>query len=160
MFNIIKYVLFIDQLIDMNVLVCMKPEHVSKLLHKFPLGIIILFEHKLTEWQNGINVGTVNNSKTNVSSEIHPKACKEQNLNTHIKARIELKLDEILNQSEQGSLILNYYEKHNKLNDGIRTTLVDLLIGYILTKKIQMSVGLAESMANEIVAMFKTETKV
>jgi hypothetical protein len=71
-----------------------------------------------------------------------------------------LKVDEVLNSTIQGALILDYYEKNNKLNDGIRSTLVDILIGCVLSKKIQMSVSLAESIANQIVAMFKSEVKV
>ncbi|XP_016659852.1 uncharacterized protein LOC107883741 [Acyrthosiphon pisum] len=58
---------------------------------------------------------------------------------------------------EQG--ILEYFKTHNKLNDGIRATLVDILIAQVLSQQIPMSVSLAESLANQIVAMFKTEVK-
>lgn len=71
-----------------------------------------------------------------------------------------LKVDEVLNSTTQGALILNYYEKNNKLNDGIRSTLVDILIGHVLSQKLPMFVILAESIADQIVVMFKSEVKV
>lgn len=70
------------------------------------------------------------------------------------------KIDEILNSSPQGHLILEYYRKNNKLNDGIRTTLVDIVIRYIISNNIAMSVNVAESLSNQIVAMFSLEIKV
>lgn len=69
-------------------------------------------------------------------------------------------MDEVLQSSGKGSLIIDYYRKNNILNDGIRTTLVDLIISYMITKQIPMSISLAKSMAEQIVAMFKTEIEV
>lgn len=74
--------------------------------------------------------------------------------------KYQLKVDEVLNSTTQGALILSYYEKYNKLNDGIRSTLVDILIGSVLSQKLPMSVILAESIADQIVVMFKSEVKV
>jgi len=69
--------------------------------------------------------------------------------------KYQLKVDEVLNSTTQGALILSYYEKNNKLNDGIWSTLVDILIGSVLSQKLPMSVILAESIADQIVVMFK-----
>lgn len=38
---------------------------------------------------------------------------------THKSCQTEFKLDEILNVSRHGSLIIEYYKKHGRLNDGI-----------------------------------------
>jgi hypothetical protein len=72
----------------------------------------------------------------------------------------EFKVDEVLNSTVQDSLILNYYKMYDKLNDDIRTTLVESLIGHVLSQKIPMSVSLAESIADQIVVMFRSEVKV
>lgn len=45
----------------------MRVEHVHKLLFKFPLGIIILYEHELIEWQKKIKV---DDNIINISEEI------------------------------------------------------------------------------------------
>jgi len=147
----------------MKVLAIMKSEHVEKLLSKFPWGIIFKFENELTNWQRNIDIVNKNsNSSTNLGAVL----CSSSNIKVHQIAPMSkipdhvLKVDEVLNSTTQGALILNYYEKYNKLNDGIRSTLVDILIGRVLSEKISMSVSLAESIANQIVTMFKSEVKV
>jgi len=145
----------------------MKSEHVEKLFSKFPWGIIFKFEYKLAKWQSN-NTSIVNkNCKASITnaSEVLCSSNKNININkdnqiSHQLSNYELKVDEVLNSTIQGALILDFYEKNNKLNDCIRSTLVDILIGCVLSKKIQMSVSLAESIANLIVAMFKSEVKV
>jgi hypothetical protein len=145
----------------------MKSEHVEKLFSKFPWGIIFKFEHELAKWQS--NNTSIINKNCKASTNASEVLCSSnQNININKDHQIshqlsnnhELKVDEVLNSTIQGALILDYYEKNNKLNDGIRSTLVDILIGCVLSKKIQMSVSLAESIANQIVAMFKSEVKV
>lgn len=51
----------------------MKPEHVHKLLYKFPLGIIIIFEHQLTNWQKSKNDDSLSIIKntSNIFNETH-----------------------------------------------------------------------------------------
>lgn len=66
----------------------------------------------------------------------------------------------MLNSSNTGTMIVQYYKSNSKFNDGIRTLLVDTVINYVITKEIPMSVCLAEQLANQIVAMFPTEVKV
>lgn len=41
----------------------------------------------------------------------------------------DIELYRVLNKSVQESLILNYYKIHVKLNNGITTIVMDLLIG-------------------------------
>lgn len=143
----------------MKVLACMKVEHVPKLLHKFPLGIIILFEHELVKWQKTIHVDDYLSHKTASHNEYH-QGNEKSSPESHNLRKINFKLDEVLNASRHGSLIVEYYKKHEKLNDGIRSTLVDIVIGHIITKQVQMTVSMAELIANQIVAMFTSEIKV
>lgn len=120
---------FIDQLIDLKILTHMRVEHVHKLLEKFPLGIIILFESELIKWQNSISMND-NIIQSNIFNEkkIHAQVCV--NKTSHYQKTFDLQLDKVLQSSGKGSLILDYYKNHNKLNDGIRTTLVDIILIY------------------------------
>lgn len=141
----------------------MKTYHVEKLLSKFPWGIIFKFEDELTKWQtNASIVSNDHNSCTNLGEIVLGPSSKPIVENTQKSSNIKylLNVDEVLNSTTQGALILNYYEKNNKLNDGIRSTLVDILIGHVLSQKLPMSVILAESIADQIVVMFKSEVKV
>lgn len=58
------------------------------------------------------------------------------------------------------NLIVDYYKSHNCLNDHIRTLLVEIIIQKLITKKILMSVALAENIANQIQQLFSSELKV
>lgn len=129
----------------------MKPEDVYKLLAKFPLEIYILFRHKLEEWQKDRN---------NISLKKDLQQTTEKSSSIQSKLPCATNIADILKSSPQGHLILEYYKKYNKLNDGIRTTLVDIVIGYIISNNIPMSVNVAESLSNQIVAMFSSEIKV
>ncbi|XP_029346099.1 uncharacterized protein LOC115034203 [Acyrthosiphon pisum] len=147
--------IYVDQLIDMTTLSRMKSEQVYKLLNNFPYGIIFKFEEELVQWQNNIN-------NLNIATNANEMSLKKSNVETIAKphkSSHNLRVDEVLALSTQGSLILDYFKTHNKLNDGIRATLVDILIAQVLSQQIPMSVSLAESLANQIVAMFKTEVK-
>lgn len=57
-------------------------------------------------------------------------------------------------------MIIDYYKINNKLNDNIRSLLVETVISYIITTKKQMSVNLADYIGNQIIAMFPSEVKV
>jgi len=57
-------------------------------------------------------------------------------------------------------MIIDYYEVNNKLNDNIRSLLVDTIINYVITNKLSMSISLADCIGNQIVAMFPSEVKV
>jgi hypothetical protein len=138
----------------------MKFEHVEKQLSKFPWSIIFKLEHKLKKWQT--NIPNIGNDLNNYSNPIDVSMCS---LNKSItekpqishKTTHEFKVDEVLNSAVQGSLILDYYKKYDKIND---VTLVESLIGHVLPQKIPISVSLAESIADQIVVMFRSELKV
>lgn len=142
----------------------MKTYHVEKLLSKFPWGIIFKFEDELTKWQinNASIVNNDHNSNINLGEIVLCSSSKPIVEDPQKSSNIKyiLKVEEVLNSTTQGALILNYYVKNNKLNDGIRSTLVDILIGHVISQKLPMSVILAESIADQIVVMFKSEVKV
>jgi len=57
--------------------------------------------------------------------------------------------------------MINYYYKTNhKFNDNIRTLLVETIINYTITKKISTSIGLANSISDQIADIFPTKVKV
>lgn len=148
---------YIDQQIDISVLRLLKTRHIDKLLSTYPLGIQVKFESELEKWKSGLNIIDIDKITEPTTSMNKP------NLEPPLKCfklSQELKVDEILNSSTQGSLILDYYRQNNKLNDGIRSALVDILIGEVLSQRIPMSVSLAESIADQIVAIFNSEIKV
>jgi len=141
----------------------MKTYHVEKLLSKFPWGIIFKFKHELTKWQTNASIVSNDlNSCTHMGEIVLCPSSKSILEDTQKSSNIkyQLKVYEVLNSTTQGALILNYYEKNNKLNDGIRLTLVDILIGRVLSQELPMSVILTESIADQIVVMFKSEVKV
>lgn len=154
---------YVDQLIDIKVLTIKKMYHVEKLLSKFPWGIIFKFEDELTKWQtNGSITSNDHNNITNLGEIVLCSSSKPivEDSQKSPNIKYQLKANELLNSTTQGPLILNYYEKNSKLNDGIRLTLVDILIGHELSQKIAMSVTIAESIADQVVVMFKSEVKV
>lgn len=67
---------------------------------------------------------------------------------------------EVLNATNTGIMIFDYYKLHKKLNNNIRTLLVDTIISFIITKKMTMSVQLASYIGTLIVEMFPSEVKV
>lgn len=153
--------IYVDQLIDMATLSYMKSDHVHKLLSKFPFGIIFKFEAELEKWQKTKNILNSFQS-TNITNSIDTSINKSnaETLKKPQKLGHNFRVDEVLTLSTQGSLILDYFKTHNKLNDGIQATLVDILIGQVLSQQVPMPVSLAESLAYQIVAMFKSEVKV
>lgn len=147
----------------MSVLRLLETEHVNKLLSTYPLGIIVRFQHELVKWKKSLNSVDKNITTESIETSSLHTPINEPNVQPPLKQfqlSHDLKVDEILNSSTQGSLILDYYKQNNKLNDGIRSTLVDVLIGHVFSQCIPMSVGLAESIADQIVVMFKSEIKV
>lgn len=113
----------------------MKTDHVEKLLSKFPWGIIFKFQDELTKWQTNASIVSNDHNSTNLGEIVLCSSSKPIAEVPQVSQSIkyQLKVDEVLNSTTQGALILNYYDKNNKLNDGIRSTLVDILIGRVLS---------------------------
>jgi len=115
----------------------------------------------MKKWQKTKNtLKSCLSTNTTNSINISINKSNTETLTKPQKSSHNLRVDEVLTMSTQGSLILDYFKTHNKLNDSLRATLVDILIGQVLSQQIPMSVSMAESLADQIVAMFKTEVKV
>lgn len=71
---------------------------------------------------------------------------------------MKINLVEVLNATNTGIMIFDYYKLHKKLNNNIRT-LVDTIISFIITKKMTMSVQLASYIGTLVVEMFPSEVK-
>lgn len=128
-------------------------EYINELLTKFPIGIKVLFTHKLQKWQNSKDDST---SKSAVNDS--PPTTNTTPAN--IPSSMGICLDEVLSLSSTGKMIVDYYKSHKKLNNNIRTLLVDTIISCIITTKIPMSVNLASNIGSDIVKMFPSEVKV
>lgn len=142
----------------------MNSNDVHKLLEKFPLGIQILFRHELGLWQNSqenINLNENNSIRNDSIQKFQSLPPSTEKISTApSKLNYTVQVGEILNSCTRGNLIVDYYKKKNRLNDGIRTTLVELLISHMITNNIPMSVNISESIADQIVTMFSSEVKV
>lgn len=135
----------LDEFISIKALYIMKADQVHELLKKYPMGIRLLFLYNLEIWQK---------SKEN---DLMPN-CPSTSSNPSNTQTVDL--GEVLKGSNTGTMIIEFFKTNNKLNDGIRSILVETIINYLITNKISMSVHLAEQLANNIVAMFPTEIKV
>lgn len=132
----------------------MKSVQVNEIPNKFPLGIKIKFSHYLENWQN-----VQNGSSNNKLDTILPKNTKSF-VQEEPVVDININFGDILTSSTTGSMIIDYYKINNKLNDNIRSLLVETVISYIITTKKQISVNLADYIGNQIIAMFPSEVKV
>lgn len=143
----------------MKGIIVMEADQAYELLKHFPLGIRLLFVYNLKKWQKTQGNDTMSTSTP--ASNLQTSA--NQPIKHHHQNNIDnisINVGDVLNLSNTGIMILQYYKSNQKLNDGIRVMLVDTIINWVITKKIHMSVCLAEQLANQVVAMFPTEVKV
>lgn len=127
----------------------MNDDDVNELLKNHPLGIKILFSNNLKTWQKS-QIKLPTTTMLPILSKTYQEKSEAINMN----------LGDILSGSTTGLMINEYYKTNHKFNDNIRTLLVDTVISYIITKQKCMSVGIANSIADQIVDMFPTEIKV
>lgn len=142
----------------------------SMLVKEYPLGVQINFRYHVEAWQKS-NITENEPNKNITSSHVIPssscssslemiKLDKNQSIQCIIPSKNpNIEVSNILN-STQGALIIDYYKKHNSINDNIRTLLVEIIIQELITKKILMSVSLAEEIADQIQQLFPSELKV
>lgn len=150
-----------------------------------PLGILIKFEHHVQKWQRSLQdkplsriestlVSGVQNPQTSlqdtplngidstiVSRVQNPKTILKDKPFSEIDSTLVsgVQVHTILANSTRGKLLIDYYNIHKELNDTIRGNLVDLIIHDIISNDVPMSISLAESVAEQIVAMFPSEIK-
>lgn len=133
----------------------------------YPLGTYIQFEHKLGLWQQSqlpTNVRLDNEKRLpTTSNSIQGSSLNTQisnNYNPTQACQTSVQIESILTNSPDGLLILKYFKCHEEFNDNIRVKLVDLIIHYIISNEISMSLTLADNIADQIVFMFPSEIKV
>ncbi|XP_029346278.1 uncharacterized protein LOC115034241 isoform X2 [Acyrthosiphon pisum] len=159
------YQTLVDEFIDIEALQILQKDHINELMSKFPIGIKAKFTHKLQEWQkyNSIVNLPVNNLSSISVQHTTPPNLPVNNMSStsvqHTTPSVKMCLQEVLNSTTTGKMILDYYKNNKKLNNNIRTLLVDAIISYIITKQIPMSVNLASSIGSDIVNIFQTEVK-
>lgn len=144
---------------DLTILSRMNSLEISSLVKGFPLGIQVTFRYNVEKWQK--------QNDTNIDSNlILPPLCSkeimvlsDQKLTPSIPLGISFELFDVL-KSTSGAMMTDYYKCHNSLNDNIRTLLVEIIIQYLITEKIVMSVSLAENIADQIQRLFPSELKV
>lgn len=134
----------------------LKDEYCTKLLNKFPLGIRVLFINNLENWKKCLP------QNENITTTIphNTPATKTPNLQQQKSVVHDIHLGVVLNASATGTMILDYYKTNNRFNDNIRSVLVDAIISYIITKKMTMSVNLADFIGDQIISIFSSEVKV
>lgn len=139
----------IDQIITIEVLKYMKPIHIEKLLKNYTLGVQLKFEKELITWQQ-LQIQT---DPTTILPE------KDQKSKT-LPVESTIKVFNVVKDSSNGKLVLDYFNVYKKLNDSIRCKLVDMIIHYIISSKMPMTIKLADSIADQIICMFSSEVKV
>lgn len=72
----------------------------------------------------------------------------------------EINVCTILETSSQGSMVLDCFKKYGFLNDASRTILVNIVIKTVIREKTNMTIKVAEEMADQIIAAFPNEVKV
>lgn len=125
--------------------------HINELLQKFPIGIKVLFTHEVQKWQK-----LYNEKNDNFVTPVN----ELPTIKHTILPSMTINLVEVLNETNTGKMIFNYYKLNKKLNNNIRNLLVDTIISFIITKKMTMSVQLASNIGTLIVEMFPSEVKV
>ena len=114
------------------------------------------FEKELITWQQlqeQTDPITILSDPTTILSE------KDQQSKT-LPVESIIKVFNIVKDSPNGKLVLDYFKSNKNLNDSIRYKLVDMIIHYIISSKMSMTIKLADSIADQIVCMFSSEVKV
>lgn len=145
----LKVMYIIDQTITIEVLKYMKPMHVEKLLKNYTLGVQLKFEKELTLWQQKVQTDPIT---------ILPEKDQQSKILPAVESIV--KVFNVVKDSPNGKLVLDYFKIYKKLNDSIRCKLVDMIIHYIISSKMPMTIKLADSIADQIVCMFSSEVKV
>jgi len=134
---------------------------IAQLLHKYPLGKRINFEHYVKEWRKNFTEKDVRNESTSRKQSTSISTISSNSSPSISSEPIQkLLLHDILTKSVQGALITDYYGSNKNLNETCRNLLVDLIVSSLIDKQMSMSICLADRIATEITGTFPTELKV
>lgn len=73
---------------------------------------------------------------------------------------LKICVQEILNSSGKGSMILPFYQKNLRLNEELRKMLSEIIIEYMVQNKVCASPKIIEHISDGIVNLFQSEVKV
>jgi len=138
----------------------MQDHHFPMVLSNFSPGIQIKFEYRVKKYQQSLTINKESPTLNNNLSIVQNITSKISHTNNGISKNIVFQLHSVLTSNPNGSLILDYYKKHNVLNESCRNMLVEIIISDIIKNGSAMTVGLANSIANAIVGTFHSEIKV
>lgn len=138
----------------------MKGVHKKAFFNNIPIGFRVKLDIKLGQLQlsDASTVSNVSNESDLEDLAISPETSTTKNIGVTQISNLDINF--ILQQTSCGQDILKFYRVNNKLTDGLRTLLVDKISEYLVSNKIRMSVGLAKTIAQNIVQLFPTETEV
>ncbi|KAF0709353.1 C2H2-type domain-containing protein [Aphis craccivora] len=147
----------VAEYVDVEALKYINSYQIAQLLHKYPLGNRIKFEHyrKNSTEKDVRNELTSRKRSTSISSIL-------SNSSPSIPSEPiqSFLLHDILTKSVQGALITDYYGSNKNLNETCRNLLVDLIVSSLIDKQMSMSICLADRIATEITGIFPTELKI
>ncbi|KAF5290964.1 hypothetical protein FQR65_LT11482 [Abscondita terminalis] len=151
--------------VSLAVLKVIKRHHIEKLLQKFDMGTLILFEHNLEEWRKSIGFPIVNylTSPIPPSSPTPSFASNTSSVKTPYsrpstpdKSSI-ITLSTILNENPKGIILLDYYKKFGKFEEEQRSSLITTIAQFFEKKNMPMSISTSYRIKKEILDRFPTE---
>lgn len=150
---------FLEQCIDTEAMKYMNSKHIALLLTGFPLGIRIKFEKYIYDYQTK---QVEQNYNPSVEPKLMPITPAQNIVSSNLSSSTAIMFDlaTILTKSTQGSIIVDYYYKHKKLNELCRSLLVEIIINDLIKRNCTMTIDLANNIANSIVVSFPSEIKV
>jgi len=146
---------------DLEALGLMNDNHFIILLSNVPLGPRIKFESKVKKHQalliQNSEHTTVNKTSAIIINNADEISQKVSKVTTETQV---FQLHTILKNYPQGSFVLNYFKKHNILNESCRNILVEIIINDLIKTESHMTLRLADLVADAIIGTFPINVKV
>lgn len=144
----------------------MKVSHIKSLLHDFPLGVQIRFEHYFEKWRQRIGKPLKHTTKSEVheltikpttENYITPKTSQDTTPKL-LQSLTPINLKEILLQSKpEGPELLQIYDEHKTFSNPERSQLIDLIVSYYLKNNLPFDLHISYDLENAILTLFPNE---
>lgn len=152
----------------------MTPETAFKLFDDcvgMTLGCRSFFLSKLLSWQKSFGIenssivprGQTNGGPLSTSSPISSTETQSQESAVTQKSKKESALifaNVLKNAGQAGKHILQYYDKHKKLNDQIRKDMTDIIVRFAFDNNFNFSPANTISIIKQIIQTFPSESEV